>query len=216
MHHSSSSEVIGWFSPTYSANSGTVKSTWPQRGLRMRPFWIRESRWTETPRWSLISRVVELPLADVNPRRYRDILKRYVFRRIEGFQVVRVVGVRAGSGVAVIVVPAQRGELNRSLCTECLSAATYAVSSASRFVTATRRHGEICGRCMHKFGLARPSWTAPGDAAKDRGGEGYDSAPVLRWAHLDRARDLRVCEADGAAAQFVATPKGQRRRPRRR
>lgn len=51
--HSSSKVASGWFSRRYSANRGTVKSSWPRRGAQMSPFWIRPSRWIETPRWSL-------------------------------------------------------------------------------------------------------------------------------------------------------------------
>jgi hypothetical protein len=49
----SSNEASGWFSRRNSAKSGTVKSSWPRRGLQMRPFWISDSRKTETPRASL-------------------------------------------------------------------------------------------------------------------------------------------------------------------
>jgi hypothetical protein len=53
----------------------------------------------------VISRVSEFSLADVNPRRYRDMLNRYVFPRIERLEVIRVIGIQAGQGVAVVVVP---------------------------------------------------------------------------------------------------------------
>jgi hypothetical protein len=58
----------------------------------------------------VISRVLEFSLADVNPKRCRNILNRYVFPRIEGLEIVRVAGAQQGRGVAVIVVPAQRDE----------------------------------------------------------------------------------------------------------
>lgn len=51
--HASSKEASGWFSRRNSAKSGTVKSTWPRRGLQISPFWISDSRKTETPRVSL-------------------------------------------------------------------------------------------------------------------------------------------------------------------
>ena len=36
--------MIGWCPSRYSANNGTVKSTWPRRGAQMSPFWMRLSR----------------------------------------------------------------------------------------------------------------------------------------------------------------------------